>query len=161
MRDLLDAAADLPERTVAPGSAIVREGEPGGPIWILVEGRVVVRKDDLVVASVAEPGAPFGEMVALLGGVSSATVETVSSCRFRVAESGDAWLATHGDAVFAVARTLASRLRLVTSYLADLRAQYADADPGLAMIDEVLSALTAHDGPRAQPGSEREPDPLY
>jgi CRP-like cAMP-binding protein len=159
MPGLLDAAADLPVRPVAAGETILREGEASGAVWVLVDGRVEVRKGDLVVASVGEPGSPFGEMSALLAGPSTATVETVTPCRFRVADDGAAWLAANGDAVVEVARTLAARLRLVTGYLADLRRQYADADAGLTMIDEVLATLVAHDRPRAEPGSVRDPDP--
>lgn len=139
----------------------MQEGEPAGPLWILAEGEVAVRRGELVVAAISEPGTPFGEMSALLDRPASATVDARSDCTFRVADHAADWLAQHPEAVIAIARTLARRLDLVTGYLADLRNQYAGSAGGLGMIDDVISALVTHDRPRAEPGSERDPDPLY
>ncbi len=55
---------------------------------------------------------------------------------------------------------LAERLNFVTTYLADLKHQYGDA-PGLAMVADVLGQLAQRQGPTAQPGSARDPDPAY
>lgn len=161
MRGLLELTSDLPERLIDAGHAILREGESAGQIWVLVDGQAAVRKGELIVATVDEPGAPFGEMAALLSGTSTATVEATRPSRFRLIEEGAAWLADHPEAVVAIATALARRLELVTAYLGDLRHQYADADVGLGMIDDVLATLVTTDRPRAEPGSDRDPDPLY
>lgn len=161
MSDLLAFVDELPTRNVAAGSTIMQEGEPAGALWILTEGEVAVRRGDLVVAAIGEPGTPFGEMSALLDRPASATVDARSDCTFRVADNASDWLAHHPDAVVAIARTLARRLDVVTGYLADLRRQYAGSAGGLGMIDEVISALVTQDRPPVEPGSERDPDPLY
>ena len=47
----------------------------------------------------------------------------------------------------------------MTSYLVDLREQYADTDGHLSMMDTVLSALLATDPVAADAGSDREVPP--
>ena len=70
-------------------------------------------------------------------------------------------LATEPGFALSLARMLASRLQLMTTYLADLKQQYADEDTQLGMVDTVLSALNRHSGERTQLGSERDPNPEY
>jgi len=48
----------------------------------------------------------------------------------------------------------------VSTYLADLKHQYADS-PGLSMVSDVLGRLATHPHPAVQPGSARDPDPDY
>ncbi len=49
----------------------------------------------------------------------------------------------------------------MTSYLVDLRHQYADHGGGLGMIDVVLDALTRDAGTRSRLASARDPEPEY
>ena len=78
----------------------------------------------------------------------------------RYAKDGRALLDSDPQISTFVAIGLAERLDFVTTYLADLKAQYGDA-PGLAMVSDVLAKLAARTGPTARPGSAREPDPEY
>jgi hypothetical protein len=50
-------------------------------------------------------------------------------------------------------------LQVMTTYLVDLREQYADHEGGLGMVDVVLESLMRGGGTRSQLGSERDPDP--
>jgi CRP-like cAMP-binding protein len=102
----------------------------------------------------------IGEMSLLLGTRHSATVEATQPTRLRLAANGNALL--DGEPAFArlVATGLAERLAYVTTYLADLTRQYGDA-PGLAIVSSVLTELEHRKGPRAETGSDREPDPQY
>jgi hypothetical protein len=70
-------------------------------------------------------------------------------------------LATDASLLLPVAAILASRLRLVTAYLADLQNQYSDAGHGLGMVSEVLGSLSQHHGVSFEPGSERESEAPY
>jgi hypothetical protein len=49
----------------------------------------------------------------------------------------------------------------MTSYLADLKHQYADHEGGLGMVDTVLDSLMRSPGPRTVLRSERDPEPEY
>src|SRR5262245_54077521 len=160
MNDMLALSAHLPQRTVEPGDVIVREGEAAGSMWVLVSGALVVRKAGMVVNTITRPGAIIGEVSVLLGGTYSATVEAIERSALRHAADGRALLDSHPAITRLVAVGLAERLNFVTTYLADLKTQYADV-PGLTMVSAVLRELSERQGERARPGSARDPHPDY
>ena len=49
----------------------------------------------------------------------------------------------------------------MTTYLADLKQQYADHEGGLGMVDVVLGSLMRTPATRSELGSERDPEPEY
>ena len=157
---MLTLSAALPEVHVPTGTVLVSEGEPGGPVWVLVSGSLRVTKGGVQVNAITRPGAFIGEVSVLLGSPFTATVEATDDCVLRHAVDGAAWLRSDGEIATFVAIGLAERLDFVTTYLADLRHQYGDA-PGLAMVPDVLRRLAERQGPTAQPGSLRDPDPEY
>jgi hypothetical protein len=99
-------------------------------------------------------------MSLLLG--SNATADVVASERSVVAviENAASMIEETGLAVV-LARLLASRLHVMTGYLADIKIQYADHEGGLGMVDVVLDSLMRSSGTRSRLGSERDPDPEY
>jgi CRP/FNR family cyclic AMP-dependent transcriptional regulator len=157
---MLGLSAHLPEVEFAAGEAVVREGGPSGSIWVLVSGALRVRKGDIEVSTITNPGALIGEMSVLLGIDHSATVEATQPSTLRQAVDGHALLASDPAITQLVAVGLAERLSFATTYLADLTQQYADV-PGLSMVSHVLTRLEQHAGPLASPGSKRDPDPEY
>lgn len=160
MDDMLSASAHLPELRLAPGETLVREGESGGGLWILVSGALQVRKGGVLVNTVIRPGAVIGEVSVLLNTAYSATVEAAEPSVVRHAADGHALLASDPAITRRVAVGLAERLNFVTTYLADLKNQYGDA-PGLSMVSDVLNQLAQRQAPPARPGSARDPDPEY
>ena len=160
MWDMLTLSAHLPEVAFVPGEVVVREGGAAGPIWVLMSGTLQVRKGNVLVNTVTQPGALVGEISLLLNSAFSATVEAAEPSVMRFAADGRAFLASDVDIATLVAIGLAERLNFVTSYLADLKHQYGDA-PGLSMIPEVLRKLSQRQAPIARPGSARDPDPEY
>jgi CRP/FNR family transcriptional regulator, cyclic AMP receptor protein len=157
---MLSLTVGLPEIDVAAGDVVVAEGEVGGSLWILVSGRLAVSRGGIDVNAVVHPGSVIGEVAVLLGGGYSATVTAVEPTRLRYAADGAALLDEHAALAHLVAVGLAERLAFVTTYLSDLQHQYADT-PGLAMVGDVLRRLGERTGPRAEPGSMRDPDPPY
>jgi CRP-like cAMP-binding protein len=156
---MLVLSAHLPEIELAAGETVIREGGAGGSIWVLVSGSLRVRKGDVEVNTITNPGALIGEMSVLLDIDHSATVEATQPSILRHAADGHDLLADPAITKL-VAVGLAERLSFVTTYLADLTQQYAGV-PGLSMVSDVLSRLEQHAGPLATPGSERDPDPEY
>ena len=161
MQQLLELTAGRPERVLDAGEPLLTEGEPPAHLYVLVEGRLVVRRggDDFV--AIDAPGACVGEMAVLLGRTHTASVVAVERTRVRVIEDAAATLDDDPAILHAVATLLARRLDLVNHYVADLQHQYRDVDGGLGMVGEVLRTLASHHGDEVAPGSEREPDPLY
>jgi len=158
--ELLQHAANLPEFQLSPGEPVVREGESGAGLWILVSGSLKVEKSGVEINTISRPGAAIGEISLLLDAPYSATVVAGEPSVLRHAADGRAFLASNPHITRLIATGLAERLHFVTSYLADLKQQYGDS-PGLAMVGEVLHKLAHHQRPPAQPGSLREPNPDY
>jgi len=160
MHELLQRTAGLPEITLAPGDTLVREGEYGDGLWILISGTLQVSKAGTAISSVSRPGADIGEISLLLNSPFSATVVANEPCVLRYAADGRALLMSNPAITRLIAVGLAERLAFVTTYLADLKNQYGDS-PGLAMVSDVLNQLAHRQGPQVRPGSEREPNPDY
>lgn len=160
MTDVLSLTAGRPEVDFGPGDVIVHEGTASGALWILVSGRLAIRKGDVAINTVTVPGAILGEVSVLLDSGHSATVEALEPSRLRRIDDGRGWLASDPTIATLVAVGLAQRLSMLTTYLADLQQQYGDA-PGLAMVADVLRTLEQRRGPIATPGSAREPSPEY
>jgi len=160
MAALVDLVAHLPEIEVAPETVVCSDGDRSGAIWVLLSGSLRVMKAGTQVNRIDRPGAIIGEVAVLLGTGNTATVIAETACRLRLAEDGAALLRSEPEIATYVAAGLAERLNFVTTYLADLKRQYGAA-PGLAMVSEVLSGLASRQGPPAQPGSRRDPDPEY
>jgi len=159
MDDLLARTTGLPEITLPPGEILVREGDAGNSLWVLVSGALQVRKGGVAVNLLNRPGAVIGEISLLLDAPYSATVEASETSVLRHGADGRALL---GDPAITqlVAIGLAQRLTLVTTYLADLKHQYGDA-PGLSMVHDVLNQLAQRQSVPARPGSARDPNPEY
>lgn len=160
MKDMLTLSAHLPEVRFASGDVIVHEGGAAGGIWVLVSGALQVHKGDILINAINQPGAMVGEISALLGTAYGATVTATTLSVLRHTTDGQAFLSSDTAISRLVAVGLAERLNFVTSYLADLKHQYGDA-PGLNMVSDVLRELAQRQGPRARPGSVRDPHPDY
>jgi CRP/FNR family transcriptional regulator, cyclic AMP receptor protein len=161
VREVLELTVGLPRRSLAAGETVVVEGEPTGVLYVLESGSLEVRRGDVTVAVLDRPGAVVGEMAVLLGAAPTASVVASGEAVLRVADDGAAFLASRPEIGLLVARMLAERLHLVTTYLADLKQQYGGTGTQLGLVSEVLSSLTGSAGSNSEPGSEREPDPMY
>jgi CRP-like cAMP-binding protein len=160
MDELLQHTVGLPEIRLAPGDTVVREGEVGDGLWVLVSGALQVSKSGMPINSISRPGAAIGEISLLLNAPYSATVVASEPSTLRYAADGHALLMSAPAITRLIAAGLAERLDFVTTYLADLKGQYGDA-PGLTMVSDVLHELAHRQGQPARPGSAREPDPDY
>ena len=77
---LLDVAELLEEVEVLQGEDVVRRGEEGDSLYVVVEGSLSVREGERELEAL-EPGAAFGEMAILDPGPRSATVTATSPAR--------------------------------------------------------------------------------
>jgi CRP-like cAMP-binding protein len=158
---LLHASSEWPEMRVAEGDVVLAEGGPAERLLVLVEGALEVRRDGEVVAAIDQPGACIGEIGLLLGMANTADVVATRPSILRALDDAGSSLTTDPALLGPVAAILASRLRLVTAYLSDLKRQYADVGAGLGMVSEVLTSLSHHQGEQMDPGSEREAEAPY
>ena len=158
MRAVLDYCSDGVRHDVPAGSPIIHEGATTGHLFVLIEGRLEVVKGDTVVAVITEPGAVLGEMSVLLDQPHTATVRAASDST--VYEIGDAasFLREQPAVALLIARLLAQRLNVATTYLADIMHQYAGHGDHLAMVGEILQSMINLPPIQISPGSDLQSD---
>lgn len=159
MQAVLAFTEDLAKVRYDTGDILITEGPASGVLYILVEGAVEVLRGDVRVSLVDEPGAVFGEISALLGSAHSATVRAIEPSVVHRIEDAESFLQMRPEIVFHVARILARRLIDATTYLADIKHQFADRTDHLGMVDEVLEALVNQQQSAAPVGSALKTDP--
>lgn len=158
MSSILDLCHGLPAQSFDPNAILLKEGETSGLLYVLIDGEVEILKGDFQINLVSNPGAIFGEISVLLGIPHIATVRTVGPCRAHVIASGDAFLQSHPDIAYQLAKLLAHRLNGLTAYLVDLKDQYEHRDDHLSMVDGILETLVHQQEHSFTPGSDRDPD---
>lgn len=161
MTSLLESCSQLPIRTLAEGDVLLTEGQSSTEMYVVIDGAFVITSRGAAIAGVGEPGAIFGEVGALCGVPATATVTATGPSRVHVITDPESYLASDPEIVLEIARTLANRLRGLTGYIDDIRAQYGDSSNHLGLLDEVLTKLSLSAQPTVEPGSERDPDPMY
>lgn len=146
MAPILDAKAwqrriaALPLEHHGAGETVIAEGAKTGRLLILKNGAVAIVKGGSELARVAEPGAVFGELSALLERPHTADVRTLEPCEFHVADA--AHLLQDADTLLYVTVLLAQRVNAANAALLELKSQIeAGAPPGL--IDQTLDKVQA------------------
>lgn len=161
MAGLLATFDGFPDRQLTDGDVLIAEGEPVGALYVVERGRFAVTRGGSMLAAIDEPGAVIGEISALLDTTPTATVTATEPSIVKVVDDPLSFLASDAAALLEIARMLAGRLSRMSAYLTDVKAQYAGAGGHLELLDEVLAELTYGEQPPAEPGSARDPDPLY
>ena len=159
MREVLDYCSGAIQRSIPAGTLILHEGGTSGHLYVLIEGRLEVIKGDTVVANIVEPGAVVGEMSVLLDKPHTATVRAASDSTVYEFDDAASFLRDQPAVALLIARLLAQRLNVATTYLADIMHQYAGHGDHLAMVGEILQSMINLPPINVSPGSDRQSDP--
>jgi CRP-like cAMP-binding protein len=159
MRAILDYCKGAVQRQVPAGTVLITEGSTTGHLFVLAEGQLEVLRGDTVVAVLSEPGAVTGEMSVLLEKAHTATVRTSAPSTLYEFENAAAFLNEQPAVALLIARLLAQRLNVATTYLADLMQQYAGHGTHLEMVGEILQSMISLPPQQVSPGSDRQSDP--
>lgn len=159
--DILDLTRDEAELTVTDGEALISAGQRPTPMYVLVEGRLQVRRNGHALAEFTEPGAVVGEIGLLLHTPATAEVVSVGTSRVRRMDDAERCFAENPEFARHLATVLAHRLWRVSTYLSDLQDQYADRADTLGLMPDVLRDLLSTHHPPVDLGSERERDSPY
>jgi CRP-like cAMP-binding protein len=142
--------------TVPAGTVLLAEGTQSGRVYVLEDGTLEVARGETQVALVNERGSIFGEMSLLLDTSHTATVRAVTPAVVHEFTDGAAFLNSDPETTLIIARLLAQRLQAATTYLVDLKRQYAGHGTHLAMVSDVLASLINQQPGEFLPGSERQ-----
>jgi CRP-like cAMP-binding protein len=151
----------MPRRWVEPGEVLLVDGEPVSALYVLLRGELRIEKRGVQIATFAEPGVCVGEMALLLGTTATANVVASERSEVAVLEAAGTMLDDDAGLTISLARLLAARLHAMTTYLVDVKEQYAEHEGGLGMVDVVLDSLMRSPGARRELGSDRDPEPEY
>lgn len=157
MRAILNHCHGIPLVDVADGTVLLGEGQKTGRVYILAQGRIEVLRGDTQVTVLDEPGTLVGEMSVLLGVPHTATARALGDAKVHVVEDGEVFFSARPELSWLVARLLAVRLNAATTYLVDLKRQFAGHGDHLEMVGEVLETLMHLQERDFHPGSDRDP----
>ncbi|MCA0434588.1 MAG: cyclic nucleotide-binding domain-containing protein [Proteobacteria bacterium] len=158
MVSIIEKCDESRRRLFKAGAVLLEEGKRTGRLHVLASGQVEVLRGDTQVAVIGDVGAVFGEMSILLDTPHTATVRALSDCETYFYEDAAGFMRSDPEITFGVAALLAQRLNSATTYLVDLKRQYAGAGSGLAMVSDVLASLVNQPARDYEPGSDRETD---
>ena len=119
--------AALPLESFGAGETVFAEGTKTGRLLILKSGAVSVVKNGTEIAEVAEPGAVFGELSALLDQPHGADVRTLAKSEFHVADA--ALLMQDPAALLYVTMILARRVDGANHAFLELKSQIEAGEP--------------------------------
>jgi CRP/FNR family transcriptional regulator, cyclic AMP receptor protein len=159
MREMLGYCTGGTERELPQGTILIQEGSKTGRLFVLIKGQLEVIRGGAVVAVLAEPGAVTGEMSLLLDRPHTATVRAAADSTIYEFSDAAAFLNEQPAVALLIARLLAQRLNVATTYLADLMTQYAGHGTHLEMVGEILQSMISLPRQQVSPGSDRESDP--
>ena len=159
MRAILDYCSGGIARNVPAGTSFIHEGDTTGHLFVLIEGKLEVIKGDSVVA-VSPSRAPWSARCRCCW-----ISRIPRRCARRpIRPSTNSTMprrscATSRQVALLIARLLAQRLNVATTYLADIKHQYAGHGNHLAMVGEVLQSMINLPPSQVSPGSDRQSDP--
>jgi CRP-like cAMP-binding protein len=161
MNDVLAMCRHLPEVGVSQGDTLIEETVQTKRLYVLKRGAFAVVRFGVRIVEISEPGAFLGEISALLGSAPMATLVATQDSTVHVIEDASTAVRGQPELTFAIAQLLARRLTAVTTYIVDIKRQYADSNTHLGVMDQVLGSLIVMNPTPIKPGSERSDVPDY
>lgn len=146
MATILTLLQTQPVLSLQPGDTLTREGEPGGELYVLETGKLVVERGRVPIATIVEPGALIGEMAVLLGIDHSATVRAERASTVRVIDNAIAFLERTPIVALHVATLACDRLNATSALLVQLRQETSGKASEQSLLNRIFSALTVPEG---------------
>jgi len=116
----------MPIKELEPGQVLLEQGQKTGKVYILIDGSVEILRDGVQITTVDQPGAPFGEISALLDTPHTATVKAQTSVLAIEVDDFRPQTAEYPELPLYLAETLALRLIDTNKALASLHQTFDD-----------------------------------
>jgi len=144
---LAELASCATIKSYPKNSVIIREGDEGGALFIILSGKVQAYLSSangrMVILSSQGPGSFFGELSLLDGEPRSASISALEPtvCSLVPRHVLKSWLRNHPDAAFSIIRSLTQRIRNLTENvrglaLSDVYGRLAKALHDMAVENE-------------------------
>jgi CRP/FNR family transcriptional regulator, cyclic AMP receptor protein len=143
MASILALTQSQPTRSLAPGEELVTRGDEGGELYVLESGRLIVERDGVTLATIADPGALVGEMAVLLGNDHSASVRAETAAVVRVIDNPIAFLERTPLVALHVATLACARLEATSALLVELKKETQGRAGEQGILSRIMSALSA------------------
>ncbi len=140
MASILTVASSRPTRVLEPNETLLVQGEPGGALYVLEDGELLVERDGVPVTTISHRNALVGEMSVLLDKPHSATVRAVGIATVRTIEDAKSHLLADPEMALGLASLVAGRLDATTAVLVQLSREH----PGKTeqgFLARILSAI--------------------
>jgi CRP-like cAMP-binding protein len=148
MATLLTLTYSQPTKTLAPGEVLIKEGDPGGDLYVLESGALSVERNGVKLATITAQGALVGEMSVLLGTENTATVKAEKPTTVRVVADALAYLERQPLVALRVAMLLSQRLDATSALLVELSKSSPQKAAEQSVFARLMSALVT-------PGADR------
>jgi CRP/FNR family cyclic AMP-dependent transcriptional regulator len=143
MASLLTLTFSQPTRTLAAGEVLIKEGDPGGDLYVLESGKLPVSRAGVTLATITAQGALIGEMSVLLGTENTATVTADKPTTVRVVKDALAFLERQPLVALRVAMLLSQRLDATSALLVEMQKDSKGKGPEAGIFGRLMSALVS------------------
>ena len=143
MASLLTLTFSQPTRTLAAGEVLIKEGDPGGDLYVLESGKLTVSRAGVTLATITAQGALIGEMSVLLGTENTATVTADKATTVRVVKDALAFLERQPLVALRVAMLLSQRLDATSALLVEMQKDSKGKGPEAGIFGRLMSALVS------------------
>ena len=143
MASLLTLTFSQPTQTLAAGEVLIKEGDPGGDIYVLESGKLIVSRAGVTLATITAQGALIGEMSVLLGTENTATVTAEKASTVRVVKDALAFLERQPLVALRVAMLLSQRLDATSALLVELQKDSKGKAAEAGIFGRLMSALVS------------------
>ncbi len=141
MASLLTLTKSQPTRTLKTGEALITTGEATGELYVLEQGRLIVERGGVDIATIVEPGALVGEMSVLLGTDPSANVRAAVPTTVRVIDNALGFLERTPLVAMHVATLACARLDATSALLVELKQETATTHSDQNILNRIWGAL--------------------
>ncbi len=115
-------------KTYSHGSIVINEGVLGSHIYILIDGKIEVTKNDKFIAHINDGGSVLGEISLLLGLPYTATCRSIGETHLYAIQITPRFLEDNPKLLLMIARDLARKLHKATSSLSRTDNIQSEAD---------------------------------
>jgi CRP-like cAMP-binding protein len=141
MASLLTLTYQQPTRSLNAGEVLIKEGDPGGDIYVLESGRLEVERAGVPLAEISAQGALVGEMSVLLGTANTATVRATAPSTVRVVKDALAYLERQPLVALRVAMLLSQRLDKTSALLVEMAQEHKGEPRDKGIFDRLMQVL--------------------